>query len=102
VVTNPLKIVSGTDWLVVWLAAGDGPKGVWFPIPLPYTQGDPSFPPSWVAPHQPRLDWQMWFAALGAPASAPWLVRFAKLLLDGSPQVSTRPSLMLSFIPITD
>ena len=21
--------------------------------------------PGWVAPHQPRLDWQMWFAALG-------------------------------------
>ena len=28
-------------------------------------------PPTWVAPHQPRLDWQMWFAALGSCTSEP-------------------------------
>ncbi len=38
-----------------------------------------------VAPHQPRLDWQMWFAALGSYQGAPWLVHLADKLLEGSP-----------------
>jgi lipase maturation factor 1 len=28
---------------------------------------NPQEAPSFVAPHMPRLDWQMWFAALGSP-----------------------------------
>ena len=42
--------------------------------------------PRWVAPYQPRLDWQMWFAALGNYQSNPWFVNFAKRLLEGSPE----------------
>jgi hypothetical protein len=38
-----------------------------------------------VAPHQPRLDWQMWFAALGRPQ--PWFLRLLVRLLEGSPDV---------------
>ena len=41
--------------------------------------------PRWVAPHQPRLDWQMWFAALGAPPA--WFVHLLRRLLEGSPEV---------------
>src|SRR5260370_25200917 len=44
-------------------------------------------PPRWVAPHQPRLDWQMWFAALGSYRNNPWFVNFAFRLLQGSPDV---------------
>jgi hypothetical protein len=43
--------------------------------------------PRFVAPHMPRLDWQMWFAALGPRGSAWWLERFAQRLLDGEPDV---------------
>src|SRR5262249_10199940 len=43
--------------------------------------------PGWVAPHQPRLDWQMWFAALGSCRHNPWFLRFQKKLLEGSPAV---------------
>jgi len=43
--------------------------------------------PRWVAPHQPRLDWQMWFAALGSYRRNPWFVRFLNRLLEGSPSV---------------
>ena len=43
--------------------------------------------PKWVAPHQPRLDWQMWFAALGSCRHNPWFLRFQKRLLEGSPAV---------------
>jgi predicted DCC family thiol-disulfide oxidoreductase YuxK len=40
--------------------------------------------PSWVAPDQPRLDWQMWFAALGTWRENPWLLRLMTRLLQGS------------------
>ena len=43
--------------------------------------------PRWAAPHQPRLDWQMWFAALGSHRRAPWFNRFVERLLTGSPDV---------------
>jgi hypothetical protein len=43
--------------------------------------------PGFVAPHQPRLDWQMWFAALGDVRSNPWFVNFLVRLLQGSPDV---------------
>lgn len=42
--------------------------------------------PPVVAPFQPRLDWQMWFAAL-ASSPEPWYYRFCERLLDGSPAV---------------
>ena len=43
--------------------------------------------PKWIAPHQPRLDWQMWFAALGSYRDNPWFVNFCLRLLQGSPEV---------------
>lgn len=43
--------------------------------------------PPIVAPHQPRLDWQMWFAALSDYQRNPWLVNFMFRLLEGSPPV---------------
>jgi hypothetical protein len=41
--------------------------------------------PRQVAPHQPRLDWQMWFAALGSPPG--WFVSLLVRLMEGSPEV---------------
>lgn len=43
--------------------------------------------PRWIAPYQPRLDWQMWFAALGSFRQNPWFVNFMVRLLQGSPPV---------------
>ena len=43
--------------------------------------------PSWVAPHQPRLDWQMWFAALEGHEQSAWYRSFCVRLLEGSPDV---------------
>lgn len=42
--------------------------------------------PGWVQPHQPRLDWQMWFAAL-SPTPRAWFGNFCYRLLQGSPEV---------------
>ncbi len=41
----------------------------------------------WIIPHQPRLDWQMWFAVLRPPQKNSWVVRFLFKLKEGSPAV---------------
>lgn len=59
----------------------------WKPYVFHYKVGDPERPPRWVAPHMPRLDWQMWFAALGSCRGTPWFGRFMGSLLTGSEPV---------------
>ncbi len=49
--------------------------------------GDPLAAPRLVAPHQPRLDWQMWFAALGSAERNGWLLNLMGRLLQGEPTV---------------
>jgi predicted DCC family thiol-disulfide oxidoreductase YuxK len=60
----------------------------WRPYEFKYKPGDVNRPPAFVAPHQPRLDWQMWFAALGNYQQNPWFSNFCLRLLQGSPEVS--------------
>ncbi len=43
--------------------------------------------PKQVAPYQPRLDWQMWFAALSSVDQQPWFVNFCVRLLQGDQAV---------------
>lgn len=43
--------------------------------------------PGQSAPHMPRLDWQMWFAALGGFRDSPWLLRFMLRLKEAQPDV---------------
>jgi hypothetical protein len=43
--------------------------------------------PTWVAPHQPRLDWQLWFAALSSPNENPWVISLCEQLLRGNAAV---------------
>mmetsp|Transcript_22202 Transcript_22202/g.61608 ORF Transcript_22202/g.61608 Transcript_22202/m.61608 type:complete len:723 (+) Transcript_22202:237-2405(+) len=59
----------------------------WVPYSFKYKPGDVNRPPPWIAPHQPRLDWQMWFAALGTYQGAPWFIHLASKLLEGEPAV---------------
>lgn len=59
----------------------------WKAYEFKWKPGDLKIPPRQVAPHQPRLDWQMWFAALGQARQNPWLIRFAYCLLKGSHDV---------------
>jgi len=65
--------------------SNDGQK--WLPYVFKYKPGDPAHRPEFVAPHQPRLDWQMWFAALGTYQENRWFVNFCERLLQGSPDV---------------
>ncbi|MCK6456768.1 MAG: lipase maturation factor family protein [Phycisphaerae bacterium] len=59
----------------------------WQAYEFRWKPGDVRRRPGFVEPHQPRLDWQMWFAALRAPNHPPWFVRFVRRVLDGSPDV---------------
>jgi len=59
----------------------------WLPYEFKWKPGDLARAPRFVAPYQPRLDWQMWFAALEDYRSNPWFTQFLARLLSGSPQV---------------
>ncbi|HTS87621.1 MAG TPA: lipase maturation factor family protein [Gemmatimonadales bacterium] len=91
---GPLESVNGyglfrvmtTDRLEIEVEGSD--NGVtWRPYEFRYKPQDVSRRPSFVEPHQPRLDWQMWFAALGTVNDSAWFQRFLERLLEGSPDV---------------
>ncbi|MDD9897839.1 MAG: lipase maturation factor family protein [Candidatus Melainabacteria bacterium] len=67
---------------------GSSEEGDWKDYDFYYKPQDPQTMPPQVAPFQPRLDWQMWFAAL-RPMPPPWFVRFAGRLLEGKPEVTS-------------
>ena len=60
----------------------------WLPYEFKWKPGDVTRAPGWCAPHQPRLDWQMWFAALETPRENPWFIALTFRLLQGSQDVS--------------
>ncbi|XP_065676372.1 lipase maturation factor 2 isoform X5 [Hydra vulgaris] len=60
----------------------------WKELPFYYKPGNLSAPLGFVAPHQPRLDWQMWFAALGSYQRNPWFVHLIYKILQGSKDVA--------------
>lgn len=59
----------------------------WQSYRFKYKPDDPRKPLCWVIPHQPRLDWQMWFAALRPPHQHSWVIPFLHRLKEGSPSV---------------
>ena len=44
---------------------------------------DPARRPCWMSPYHYRLDWLLWFAAMGSPREYPWAVRLVWRLLEG-------------------
>ncbi|MDA0858956.1 MAG: lipase maturation factor family protein [Verrucomicrobia bacterium] len=61
----------------------------WQPILFSDKAGPPDRLPPQIAPFQPRLDWQMWFAALSAERGQlpGWFSPFLKKLQKGEPDV---------------
>ena len=59
----------------------------WKPYGFRYKPGPLDRAPVWNSPHQPRLDWQMWFAALGDYRRNVWLGNLMRRLLQGEPTV---------------
>lgn len=106
---GPFAVMTTSRPEIVVEGSNDGV--VWREYEFKYKPGNVRRAPPLVEPHQPRLDWQMWFAALGARTSDPnsllpelrsnrallfnllsggadvWFVNFAVRLLEGSPSV---------------
>uniref|UniRef100_A0A669EPB3 Lipase maturation factor n=1 Tax=Oreochromis niloticus TaxID=8128 RepID=A0A669EPB3_ORENI len=59
----------------------------WTEIEFMYKPGNLSASPPMLTPHQPRLDWQMWFAALGPNTQSPWFTSLMYRLLQGKRDV---------------
>jgi hypothetical protein len=74
--TRPEIIVEGSN---------DGME--WRAYEFPSKPGNPLRAPPVVAPLQPRLDWQIWFAALGTYQQNRWFESFMVRLLQGEPAV---------------
>ncbi len=55
----------------------------WLPYEFRYKPDDPGRRPGFVEPHQPRLDWQMWFAALSSFEEEAWFQQFLLAVLEG-------------------
>jgi len=75
--TRPEIIFEGSD---------DGVH--WREYAFRYKPGDVMRRPRWNAPYQPRLDWQLWFAAMEPASQNPWVMRFMQRLLEPSPDVN--------------
>lgn len=76
---------------------GSADGHVWVPYEFKWKPGDVRARPKLVAPHQPRLDWQLWFAALGSIRENPWFARFLMRLLEGRPEVTS----LLEHVPFS-
>jgi predicted DCC family thiol-disulfide oxidoreductase YuxK len=87
-IVNPyglFAVMTTTRPEIVIEGSADGE--VWREYGFRYKPGSLLRPALWNIPHQPRLDWQMWFAALGGVRGNPWIVSLMLRLLEGSPSV---------------
>jgi hypothetical protein len=57
----------------------------WKAYEFPCKPGDPTRRPCVISPYQPRLDWQIWFAAMSVPQREPWTVHLVWKLLHNDP-----------------
>ena len=92
---EPLCLVNGYGLFSIMTTRREeiviegSPDGVeWREYEFRYKPGDLARRPLWNIPHQPRLDWQMWFAALDDPRNVSWFPRFLQRLLEDEPSVT--------------
>src|SRR5207248_315162 len=64
------RVMTTTRAEIVVEGSDDGET--WQVYQFRYKPGEARRAPPLVEPHQPRLDWQMWFAALGSFDATPW------------------------------
>jgi predicted DCC family thiol-disulfide oxidoreductase YuxK len=92
---EPFRVVNGYGLFRVMtktrpeiIIEGSADGNEWLPYEFKWKPGALDRAPGWVAPHQPRLDWQMWFAALGNYRQNPWFVSLLERLLRNTPAVT--------------
>jgi hypothetical protein len=61
------------------------PETRWLPYQFKCQPGDPARRPCWMSPYHYRLDWLLWFAAMGSPRDYPWAVHLVAKLLEADP-----------------
>ena len=59
----------------------DAEHATWAPYEFKCKPGDPAHRPCWMSPYHYRLDWQVWFAAMGSPDDEPWTLHLIWKLL---------------------
>ena len=69
------------------IVEGSLDEETWIEYAFRWKPGELARRPAFVQPHMPRLDWQMWFAALDPQRQAHWLTPLLYALLEGSPRV---------------
>jgi hypothetical protein len=69
------------------IVEGSNDGRIWLPYEFRWKPGDVRRRPAFTGLHMPRLDWQMWFAALGSFWENGWFLQFLVRLLEGSPEV---------------
>jgi hypothetical protein len=69
-------------------AAELGPHAVFEAYEFPCKPGDVRRRPCWISPYHLRLDWQMWFAALGDAQREAWIVHLVYQLLAGDDDIT--------------
>ena len=57
---------------------GSNDGEIWQDYTFHHKPGPENQWPTLIAPLQPRIDWQMWFAALGHHKRNPWLTRMMR------------------------
>ncbi|MGR9053349.1 MAG: lipase maturation factor family protein [Gammaproteobacteria bacterium] len=82
---GPFAVMTTERKEIIVQGSDDGKH--WLTYHFRYKPGKLDKPLTWNIPHQPRLDWQMWFAALSPEAHNPWFAAFMTRLLEGSPHV---------------
>jgi predicted DCC family thiol-disulfide oxidoreductase YuxK len=92
---EPLRMVSSYGLFAVMtterneiIIEGSDDGAEWYEYEFRYKPGDVTRRPPWNIPHQPRLDWQMWFAALDDPRRVNWFPHFLERLLANEPAVT--------------
>jgi len=70
------------------MVEGSRDRASWLAYEFRYKPGCLDRAPPIVAPYQPRLDWQMWFAALSTYQQNRWFTNFMVRLLQNEPAVT--------------
>uniref|UniRef100_A0A4W5JPN2 Lipase maturation factor n=1 Tax=Hucho hucho TaxID=62062 RepID=A0A4W5JPN2_9TELE len=79
--------MTGVDGRSEVVLEGSMDKNTWKEIEFMYKPGNVGVTPPVVAPHQPRLDWQMSQAAQGLAKQSPWFTSLVHCLLQGNKDV---------------
>ncbi|CCQ72894.1 lipase maturation factor family protein [Magnetospira sp. QH-2] len=79
----PTMKMERLEVVIEWSMDGE----TWQPLELAHRPGDPARAPGFVMPHQPRLDWLIWFVPPQDPVFMIFYRRFMEKLLEGSPSV---------------